>query len=233
MTGSLARWIRDADTVRHLDHFQITETALDLAHIRSQADDYYVSLVGALFESMRAETTTPDDWARLGNAFASFTAKDPATMFPSARVSKVEAALYAAAAFYHGGFPASAYLTARTQHSAQIDATGSLAACFDLLGRPQVMRSSLGEQVRTALLLGDMSHLNELGEAAAAAAVAGLAAGPDEWIPARLLKRLLDTFLQTNVRAVLPDGGSNFWTPLVGSLVERFLGNSSRPRLTR
>ena len=222
MTDSLARWIRDADTVRHLYHFQITDAALDLAHIRSQADDYYVSLVGALFESMRTETTTPDDWARLGNAFADFTAKAPATMFPSARVSKVEAALYAAAAFYHGGFPASAYLTARTHHSAQIDAPGPLAACFDLLGRPQVMRSSLGQQVRTALLLGDMSHLNELGEAAAAAAVAGLAAGPEEWIPARLFERLLDTFVQTNVRAVLPDGGSNFWTPLVDSLVERF-----------
>ena len=222
MRDSLVRWIRDADAVRHLEHFRVAQAVLDLAHVRSRADDYYLSLVGELFQCMQTESNTTTDWARLGNAFAHFAAEDRDRLFVSARVSQIEATLYSAAAFYYGGFPASAYLTARTQQTAHVDVTDSTAACFDLMARPHVMKSQLGEAVREALRLGNMHRLEELGEAAEARATAALAVGPDDWIPARLLERLIGRFLRTNLRAVLPDGESDFWTPLVTSLIERF-----------
>ena len=221
MRDSLARWIRDADTVRHLEHFRVDAPTLDLAHIRSHASDYYLSLVGELFERMRAENGNAAEWARLGNALAQFGAEDRERLFPSARVSGAEATLFAASAFYCGGFPASAHLTVRTQQATQVGTTGAAAACFDLLGRPSVMRSPLGEELLEALHGGDMHRLQAIGEASRNATGAALAVGPDEWIPARLLEKLLDRFLRTNLRTVLPDGGSDFWTPLVTSLVER------------
>ena len=222
MRDSLVRWIRDADAVRHLEHFRVEEPPLDLAPVRSQADDYYVALVGELFEAMRTESNTSDDWARLANALAHFGVEDGDSPFTSAAISQVEATLYSAAAFYYGGFPASAYITARAQQTAGMEPTDSTATCFDFLARPVVMTSQLGETVREALRLGNMRGLEELAVAAEADANEALAVGPEEWIPARLVEKLLGRFLQTNLRAVLPDGGSDFWTPLVTSLIERF-----------
>lgn len=48
-----------------------------------------------------------------------------------------------------------------------------------------------------------------------------LNAGPDEWIGWRLFRRILAKFETTNIRAVLPDGKSEFWNPLVRSLLDR------------
>ena len=222
MRDSLTRWIRDADAAHHLGYFEISEGQLELAHIRSQADDYYISLVGELFNSMRSDVNTAADWARLGNAFAQFVADDAETMLSSARVLQAEAALCAAAAFYYGGFPASASLTARTQRGVELDPESAIAACFDLLSRPTVMRSNWGETVRSALRRGDMGQLDAIGSEAVARASNALAVGPEEWIPARLVEKLIGRFLRTNLRAVLPDGSSPFWTPLVVSLVDRF-----------
>ena len=223
MRDSLLRWIRDADAVRHLEHFQVAETPLELAPVRSRADDYYLSLVGALFEAMRTETTLADDWARLGNAFAYFAAHDHGDLFAATGVSQAEATLYSSAAFYYGGFPASAYLTARAQPPAPIAATDTTAACLDFLARPPVLMSQLGQAVREALRLGHMHQLEELAVVAARRATAALATGPEEWIPARLLESLLRRFLRTNLRAVLPGGASDFWTPLVTSFMSRFV----------
>ena len=222
MRDSLVRWIRDADAVRHLEHFQVVEVPLELAHVRSQADDYYLSLVGELFEAIRTETNSTDDWARLGNAFGYYGAQDSGDLFAATGVSRAEAILYSAAAFYYGGFPASAYLTARTQPTVQLDATDTTAACYDFLARPPEMISQLGQAVREALRLGQMGQLEELGFVAERRATAALATGPEDWIPARLAERLLRRFSRTNIRAVLPDGGSDFWTPLVTSLIGRF-----------
>jgi hypothetical protein len=98
-----------------------------------------------------------------------------------------------------------------------------LVACFDLLARPSTMRSVLGTELFDALRRGDMSRLNQIGSKAGEAAEAALAAGPNDWIPARLLKQLVNRFLTTNIRAVLPNGADDFWTPLVSSLLGRSL----------
>ena len=193
-----------------------------MAAVRSRPDDYYLSLVGELFECMRVDATTAADWARLGNALALFAVEDSDSIFSSARVSRAEATLYAAAAFYYGGFPASAYLTARTQQAAPADAGAPAAACFDFLVRPEDMASDLGKAVREALRLGNMQQIEGLGDQAAAGARAALVSGPDDWIPARLVEKLFGRFLRTNLRAVLPDGQSAFWNPLVESLLNRY-----------
>jgi len=68
MRVSLARWIGDADALRHLEHFKVDEPILDLAHIRTRIDDYYLALVGELFERMREGSEDAASWARLANA---------------------------------------------------------------------------------------------------------------------------------------------------------------------
>src|SRR5262249_37875417 len=161
------------------------------------------------FDKMRTGDSSPAEWARLGNALAQFGADDRDKLFPSAAVSKAEALLFGATAFYSGGFPASAHLTMRQQPPPE-DHPRELLACFDLLARPTRVRSALGAELIEALRRGDMAKLNDIGSAARGAAAAALAAGPYAWIPARLLEQLLNRFLTTNVRAVLPNGADEF-----------------------
>lgn len=221
MRDSLVRWIRAADAARHFDYFQTVQEQPELLRVRTRADEYYISLVGELFDSMRRERTHPEDWSRLGNAFADFAATDGARTAASVHVSQMEASLYAAAAFYYGGFPASAYLIARSQETDSLDRSSPTTACFDFLARPPVMTSELGNRVREGLRVGAMSELEAIGREVETQAAEALRIGPDAWIPARLAQKLMESFLRTNLRFVLPDGGTDFWTPLVSSLITR------------
>jgi replicative superfamily II helicase len=63
--------------------------------------------------------------------------------------------------------------------------------------------------------------LAAIGAVATENAMVALKAGPDEWIPARLFEQLMQRFQAQNVRAVLPEGFGDFWTPLVASLLDR------------
>lgn len=220
MRASLARWIGDADALRHLEHFQVEQPSLDLAHVRMRPDDYYLALVGELFERMREASDDGAGWARLGNALAQLAADGQDDWLCRHGISKSEATLFAAAAFYCGGFPASAYLTIRSAASGLFDAD-EYRACFDLMGRPSDMASQAGRALVAALRRGDMATLAQIGANAATQAETALKVGPEAWIPARLFEQLTKRFLGTNVRAVLPDGGSEFWTPFVGSLLNR------------
>ena len=170
---------------------------------------------------MREDATTAEDWARLGNALTLFAVEDSRSVFRSSGVLRAEAVLYAAAAFYYGGFPASAYLTARTQTTPQPGAGDFTTACFDFLARPEDMASDLGKALQEALRTGHIQQIEALARQAAADAQAALAKGPDHWIPARLAEELVRRFVRTNLRAVLPSGGSDFWTPLVESFLNR------------
>lgn len=220
MNASLSRWIDDADALRHLEYFGVSPAAFDLGHIRSRGSDYYLALVGELFDRMRTDDGTAADWARLANALSQFASQDRELLFPSVGVSRSEAALFAASAFYCGGFPASAHLTMRAQEPDAGEAE-AYRVCFDLLARPAVMRSESGATLLGALRLGEMDRLSQMGEGSIAESAAALSIGPKEWIPARLQEQLFKRFLSTNIRAVLPDGGDEFWTPLVASLLDR------------
>lgn len=219
MREVLSRWVRDADALRQVEHFRLAETPPGLEYVSSRVDDLYLSLTGELFDRIRGDYENPDEWARLGNAFAQFASGPVESDQPDAGVSRAEAALFAAAAFYFGGFPASAYLVLR--ESAPAGPDEAFLACHDLLARPSAMSSAVGRSLLTAVRIGDSEAVSSTVAAVAARAASMLDVGPEAWIPARLLERLVRRFAAANVRAVLPGGYSPFWSPLVTSLLDR------------
>jgi helicase len=201
MTESLSQWIAAADAIRHLEHFRMPQIPLGITYIRERADDYYTSLVGDLFDRMRENSAESAEWARLGNAFAQFV-EDEARLMTGTAIDRSEAALYAATAFYCGGFPASAYLSMIRMRSVPDD--GTVRACYDLLARPAAPVSQAVSNLLAALREGNAGFVEEMSLQAREQAVAALASGPDEWVPARLYEQLLRRFAFVNLRAVLP-----------------------------
>lgn len=218
MTESLSRWIATADAIRHLEYFRVPQVPLGVTYIRERADDYYTSLVGDLFDRMRENSAESAEWARLGNAFAQFV-EDEAGLLTRSAIDRSEAALYAAAAFYCGGFPASAYLSMIRMRPVPDD--GAARACYDLLVRPAVPVSQDISNLLGALREGNAEFLAEMSLRAHNQASAALTSGPDEWIPARLYEQLLGRFASVNLRTVLPLRPGGFWNPLVDSLITR------------
>lgn len=219
MRPSLASWVSDADALRYIGQLGVREVPLRLAYQTTRKDDLYLALVGELFQQMRDDDNRSEDWARLGNALAQYAAADKEAELRSIGVKLEDAALFAAAAFYFGGFPASAYLAIRTRdcvadnHAAQ--------ACFDLLARPTKIKSPLMLKLLSALRRGDLDAIALAEAGVHGEAQAALHIGPDQWIPTRLLQKLIGRFRITNLRSVLPDGPSGFWTPLILSFLNR------------
>ncbi len=220
MRASLQTWINDADMARHLGQFSVAALPIELARIGSRLADYYISLVGELFDRVNSANTPSDDWAQLGNAFLQFSKEIPAEQVEALGISKDEAALFAAAAFYFGDFPASACLAMR-QSARPADPESPWAACYDFLARPSNLGSQTAIEVREQLRNGDLLGLGRNVEASASEAQSALADGPGTWVAAALLSRLLARFEASNIRAVLPEGGNAFWTPLINSFIDR------------
>lgn len=219
MTAELTKWVADADALRHMDQLGVSEIPLRLGYQTRRQDDIYLALAGELFDRVRDGAGHPSDWSRLGNALAHFGAPDRKEASKQIGIAQEEAALLASAAFYFGGFPASAYLTMKG-HVGAFETEGGKACC-DILARPHKVESELVDQLRTALVHGNMAAIEGLRREAEAKASEALAGGPDEWVSARLLQALVSKFCHANVRAVLPNGDSERWTPLVGSLIAR------------
>ncbi|PYG78450.1 helicase-like protein [Pseudomonas sp. RV120224-01b] len=205
---------------RHLGEFSVAALPIELAQIGNRLADYYISLVGELFDGIHATNPPSDDWAQLGNAFLQFLKEIPAEQVDALGISKDEAALFAAAAFYFGDFPASACLAMR-QSTRPIDPQSPWAACYDFLARPHDPRSQTAIEVRGHLRNGDLLGLSDNIVASATEAQNALADGPETWVAAALLSRLLARFEESNIRAVLPEGASAFWTPLINSFIDR------------
>lgn len=219
MRASLESWISDAEALRHLHHFRVRDIPLSLAYQETRKDDLYMSLVGELFDHMRHGYADPLHWARLGNALAEYAAVDRRSELQSIGVAPSEPALFAAAAFYFGGFPASAWLTIR---NADVALESEMSrACSDLLARPKPITSTLIRTVLSALTSGDMNAISSIVSQAAIDTQSALHVGPNEWVTARLLEKLLAKFMATNLRAVLPEGHSEFWTPLISLFCNR------------
>lgn len=219
MTDSLSTWIADADALRHMNQLGVPEIPIWLGYQTHRQDDLYLALAGELFDRMRDGAGQPSDWSRLGNALVHFGASDLKAESKRIGVARAEAALLASAAFYFGGFPASAHLTMKRH----IGGFGTEAgkACCDLLARPRDVTSALVAQLRMALVRGDIAAIEGLYCATEETASEALAIGPDEWVSARLLQALVSRFCHANLRAVLPNGESERWTPLVESLIAR------------
>jgi hypothetical protein len=209
----------DADALRHFEYFRVAQGVLQFEHIRSRAADYYLSLVGELFDRMRDGDADAGDWARLGNAFSQFASEGRERAAADSGISASDAALFGAAGLYFGGFPASAYVTMREQ---PLPSHGEAQrACFELLARPSSVTSQTVQALLNAVREGDLERIAAIETASRESAGAALAAGPVEWVPAKLLEHLTHRFRSANIRAVLPDGASGLWNPLVMSLLDR------------
>lgn len=220
MRAALQGWINDADSARHLIHFSIAQIPVQLARISNRPEDYYISLVGELFRGINSPDCSSSDWAQLGNAFLQFSSETSDAQLRHYGVSREDAALFSAASFYFGDFPASACLSMRNS-TRPGDNEGLRAACFDFLARPPVLESQVAQELQNLLKAGAIEQLNDNVERSVAVAREALVEGPERWIAATLLSKLLIRFRQSNLRAVLPNGGADFWSPLVHSLVDR------------
>jgi len=220
MNQHLLRWIGDVDAVRHIERFKVDQITVRQAEVRARADDYYIALVGELFTRMRTGSEDADGWSRLGNALALIAAPGQEQELRRLGISQTEATLFAATAFYCGGFPASANITIKGRRGGSTESESYLA-CTDLLERPTAMRSQLGRDLLDALERGSLQKIEDIRQGTERDAARKLDVSATEWIPARLLENLVRRFASTNVRAVLPYGDNPFWTPFVQSLVRR------------
>lgn len=220
MRLELQNWINEADSVRHLRFFSVLQMPIHLARITNRIEDYYISLVGELFKSLEEPDVSKADWAQLGNAFLQFAAESSERQLAQNGISKEDASLFAACAFYFGDYPASAYLAMR-QGIRPVDNQNLRAACFDFLARPKEMRSQIAINIREQLRIGDLQGIGRLTNMLLERERMALQEGPEAWIASKLLNRILSSFSQSNLRVVLPDGTQDFWTPLVSSLIDR------------
>lgn len=220
MREILAKWVSDADALHHVERFGSSQLPLQLSYVRSRGDDYYISLVGELFDRLNEPYNDAVDWLRLGNAITQaggIGGDDQATAYRG--ILEPEAAVLAAAAFYFGGYSASAYLTLKT---ANPDALGEIQqACYELLARPPTIKSTRVSALVGAVQRGDLDAIRAQSNQAAEMEESALKIDPDEWVGWRLFRRILSRFEETNIRAVLPDGASEFWDPLVRSFLNR------------
>ncbi len=219
MRATLAKWLSDADALHHVERFGFSEQPLQLRYIRSRSDDYYISLVGELFDRLHKPYEDSVDWSRLGNAITQAGGIGSDQAPACSGILAPEAAVLAAAAFYFGGYSASAYLTLK---AVDPNALGEIQrACYELLSRPSTIESARVRAVIEAVRNGNLETIRAQSKEAADIEAYALQADPDKWVGWRLFRRILSRFEETNIRAVFPDGESRFWDPLVRSLLNR------------
>lgn len=219
MRAELAKWVRDADAIHHIQRFGLLPPLM-LSYLTTREDDYYLSLVGELFQRMRNPYEDPVEWSRLGNALTQAGiggAIDKPVAKPGILTSEV--ALFAAAAFYFGGYPASAYLTLKSTDLADIREPHR--ACYEILARPSTVHSTTVQALFGAIRSGNLHVIHDLATRARENEARALEIGPDDWVGTILFRMMVEKLEKTNIRAVLPDGEDEFWTPLVRSLLKR------------
>ena len=215
MRPALAQWVRDAEALDQIRSLGLTQRPADLLYVKERSEDYYISLVGELFDRLRAGYDQDAHWARLGNALTQ--AGD--SRYQRRGRPRAHAALFAAAAFYFGGYPASAYVTLKGKRPVTTSAVHQ--SCYELLTRPSRLRTPLISELLHALDIGDADAIKRIRAGTVAQEQGALETGPEEWIAWRLFGKLLNRFEATNIRAALPDGQDAFWNPLVQSFLSR------------
>ena len=173
----------------------------------------YVSLVSELFDLLRVNDRPGYDWSGLGNALLSLGSEMQGT-------GRIDAHLFSATAFHAGGYPASAAL-AMKQVDPQTFTESAEIATFDLLTHNVRPGSQMVARLVDGVRIGDAELIRRIVDQAKRAESDALTLGPDEWVSRRLLRVSLEGFAATNIRAVLPDGWSGRWNPLVDSLIRR------------
>lgn len=218
MRPNLARWSHDANVLYQLNRLDGSRDHDRFAYLRMRRDDYFISLMGELVERLRSPYADSNDWSRLALSLAQLDVlyrNDNGV----ARDVPSEPALMAAVAFYAGGFSASAYVTLQG-----IDLGGAASEyrdSYELLAKPRALGSPLVSELLEALRDGRTRAIDQIVTRAREREIEALAVGPEEWVASHFLTGVLNHFQRTNIRAVLPDGDSEFWDPLVGSFLEQ------------
>jgi superfamily II DNA/RNA helicase len=189
------------------------------AYQRDRIDDLYITLVGELFDYLRNPHVERDDWARLAGALWQYAAPERTAEVRQVGINQNEALLYSAAAYYFGGFPASATLVIQKLNISTDDLIRR--ACYDLLAKGRSVKSAIIKSLVFAMLQRDPEMLGDIREEIDLQVKVARAAGPDEWIPLRLLQGLLQEFAVTNLISVLPERTDTFWHELLVSFVKR------------
>lgn len=213
MRHTLRNWIADADTRQNVEMFKLQSHIPGLNYQDGREFDLYLALMGEMFDLLREPPTDSRDWATLANAFT-----QAGEQLDGA--ARRDAFFMASAAFYTGGFSASAYVAMRQVRSGSWP-TDTHRACYDFLARPYRLTSERVSSLVDALARGDLDSIGRARTSSAAAATEALYVGPEEWVAERVFSSLVDRFSRTNLRAVLPDGGSQRWNPLIASLLGR------------
>lgn len=219
MRETLARWVSDADALHYVERLGSLPPTERLSYVRDRGDDYYISLVAELFQRLDEPYSDSVDWSRLGNAITQAGGVEDKQTPAFRGILSPEAAVLAATAFYLGGYPASAYLTLKATDP---DALGAIQrACYELLLRPSRIKSTRVRALVGAVRRGDLEAVRQEVEHAARKEARALQSSPDEWVGWRLFRSMVCRFKDTNIRAVLPDGETPFWNPLVRSFLDR------------
>lgn len=215
MPENLSNWIADAEKLRITERLGIDVAQLELNYLVGREDDLYVSLVGELFVRLREGGGSVDDWSKLGGALSHYTDND----FGRAVEPPFDAAVFAAAAYYMGGFSASAALTLSTNvEDFQLSAA---ASAWELLAKSSDPTSARVQRLVNAVRSGDLAHIDSELERAGEGVSRALLEGPEEWVAEKLYQEVLGRFSTINLRAVLPAQANGFWDPLVESFLSR------------
>ncbi|WP_029263987.1 MULTISPECIES: DEAD/DEAH box helicase [unclassified Microbacterium] len=215
MRASLERWIADAETRHTIADFALTAHLEQLDYLGHRSIDLYYSLVGELFDVLRSGHAEPRAWMTLGRGLVSVS-RD------LRNETRSDALFFAAVAFYSGGYPASAAITARDADPAHFHLDAQQAA-YDLLTRSVRPSSESIAALIAAVRTGQSDVLQAAVDEARQDTARALEIGPDEWVAHRLHVALLERFRSANLRAVLPDGGAARWDRLVESFLDRSL----------
>jgi superfamily II DNA/RNA helicase len=213
MRETLGRWIADAEAHHAIEDFRLEAQLSQLDYLADRTTDLYYSLVGELFDMVRAGSSDPLDWASLGRALDSVSRKLEGE-------ARADALFFAAVAFYLGGYPASAVMMMRRADPQYWD-TEVQQAAHELLTRPANPTAASTRALIDSVRSGDAQIVETAVAAAQAGAAEALYVGPEEWVAHRLYLALLQRFQQTSLRAVLPHGTADRWNPLVESFLER------------
>ncbi len=213
MKINLSNWISDSDTIRMMEQFGVDEIHLYSSYQDNRKDDLYISLVSELFKSIRSEYKPSQDLARLGNSLAQIAETQNKKDANDIGINISETILFAASAFYFGGYAASAYVIFRdNQHKYEHDIYN---ACYELLSKSGTRSSKTVNRLLNSLRDGDIESLVMINREVDLQLEETFLKGPTEWIPMKLFDSMLKQFNETNIRAVLPNGYSTFWNPLV------------------
>lgn len=213
MRASLEQWIADAETRHTIVDFSLSAHLSQLDYLDHRSLDLYYSLVSELFDMLRSGEAESRAWLTLGQGLVS-ASRDLKNEAHS------DALFFAAAAFYSGGYPASAALTARETDPAHFPLEAQQAA-YDLLTRSTQPTSASIIALVAAIRTGEVGVLRQAIDEAHRATASALEAGPDEWVAHRLHAALLERFHASNLRAVLPNGEASRWDRLVESFIDR------------